>query len=61
MILAGRSNEPLAETFGLVIFEADDAAAAKQFMQDDPAVVAGLMSTTLHPYAVALQRKPAGP
>lgn len=61
LILAGRSNEALADTFGLVIFEADDAAAAKQFMQDDPAVVAGLMSATLHPYSVALQRKPSVP
>ena len=57
VILAGRSTEGLAETFGVVIFEADDAAAARQFMEGDPAVVAGLMSATLHPYAVVLQRK----
>ena len=58
VILAGRSNEALADTFGVVIFEADDAEAARQFMETDPAVVSGLMSATLHPYAVALQRKP---
>jgi uncharacterized protein len=58
VILAGRTPEPLAQTFGIVIFEADNEHLARQFMQADPAVVAGLMSATLHPYAVALQRKP---
>ena len=57
VILAGRTTEPLHETFGIVIFEAESAAAAGEFMQSDPAVVAGLMTATLHPYAVALQRK----
>lgn len=57
LILAGRTREPLAATFGLVIFEADDEAAARAFMQSDPAVEAGLMTATLHPYAVALQRQ----
>ncbi len=58
VILAGRTAEPLAQTFGIVIFEADNEQSARQFMQSDPAVVAGLMSATLHPYSVALQRKP---
>jgi uncharacterized protein len=58
VILAGRTAESLAATFGIVIFEADNADAAREFMEADPAVVAGLMSATLHPYAVALQRKP---
>lgn len=57
VILAGRTVEGLAQTFGLVIFEADDAESARQFMASDPAVAAGLMHATLHPYAVALQRK----
>ncbi len=57
VILAGRTEEPLDKTFGIVIFEADSEAAAREFMQSDPAVVAGLMTATLHPYAVALQRK----
>ena len=57
VILAGRTMESLDKTFGLVIFEADSEAAAREFMQSDPAVVAGLMNATLHPYAVALQRK----
>lgn len=57
VILAGRTNESLDTTFGLVIFEADGETAAREFMQSDPAVVAGLMTATLHPYSVALQRK----
>jgi uncharacterized protein YciI len=57
VILAGRTTEGLDKTFGLVVFEADNEAAAKAFMEADPAVAAGVMTATLHPYAVALQRK----
>ena len=57
VILAGRTTESLDKTFGLVIFEADSETAARDFMHSDPAVMAGLMNATLHPYAVALQRK----
>jgi uncharacterized protein len=57
VIFAGRSNEALDATFGLVVFEADTEAAAKQFMAADPAVEAGVMSATLHPYVLALQRR----
>lgn len=56
LIMAGRTTEPLDKTFGLVIFEAESETAAREFMQSDPAVMAGLMIATLHPYAVALQR-----
>lgn len=58
VILAGRTMEPLDSTFGLVIFVADSPDEARAFMEADPAVVANLMSATLHPYAIALQRKP---
>ena len=58
VILAGRTNEALDKTFGLVVFEADNEEAARQFMNTDPAVEAGLMTATLHPYGVALLRKP---
>ena len=57
VILAGRTAEALDKTFGLVVFEAADEKAAKAFMEADPAVVAGVMTATLHPYSVALQRK----
>jgi uncharacterized protein YciI len=58
VIFAGKTSEPLDVTFGLVVFEAEDAEAARQFMEGDPAVVAGVMTATLHPYALALQRQP---
>jgi uncharacterized protein YciI len=57
LILAGRTPEPGDKTFGIAIFEAKDEAAARAFMESDPAVVAGLMTAELHPFAVALQRK----
>ena len=57
VILAGRTMEQLDKTFGLVVFEADSEKAARAFMESDPAVVAGVMTATLHPYSVALQRK----
>lgn len=57
LILAGRTREPGDKTFGIAVFEAADEAAARAFMESDPAVVAGLMTAELHPFAVALQRK----
>lgn len=57
VVLAGRSSEPLDQTFGIVIFEAENEEAARLFMTTDPAVEGGLMTATLHPYSVALQRK----
>ena len=56
LILAGRTLEPGDKTFGVAIFEAPDEAAARSFMEGDPAVVAGLMTAELHPFAVALRR-----
>ena len=57
LILAGRTREPGDKTFGIAIFEAKDEAAARQFMDSDPAVTAGIMTAELHPFAVALERK----
>jgi uncharacterized protein len=57
LILAGRTSEPGDKTFGIAIFEASDEDAARKFMQEDPAVVGGLMTAELHPFTVALQRK----
>jgi uncharacterized protein len=57
LILAGRTSEPGDKTFGIAIFEAKDEAAARAFMESDPAVVAGLMTAELHPFSIALQRK----
>ncbi len=57
LILAGRTKEPGDKTFGIAIFEAPDEAAARAFMQADPALAGGLMTAELHPFAVALERK----
>ena len=57
LILAGRTSESGDKTFGLAIFEAKDEPAAQAFMESDPAVVGGLMTAELHPFAVALERK----
>ncbi len=57
VILAGRTVRDLDQTFGLVIFEANDETAARRFMDGDPAVRAGVMTAELHPYSVALIRK----
>jgi len=57
LILAGRTKEPGDKTFGIAIFEAADEAAARKFMEADPAVVAGVMTAELHPFAVVLERK----
>jgi uncharacterized protein len=55
LILAGRTTEPGDKAFGIAIFQATDETAARQFMESDPAVVAGLMTADLHPFAVALE------
>lgn len=56
VILAGRTSEEGAKTFGLVIFEAQNAEEATAFMKADPAVMAGIMTAELHPYQVAVSR-----
>lgn len=57
LILAGRTMESGEKTFGVAIFEAADEGAARKFMESDPAVMAGVMTAELHPFAVVLQRK----
>ncbi len=57
LILAGRTSESGDKTFGIAIFEASDEAAARKFMETDPALAAGVMTAELHPFAVALQRR----
>ncbi|HZH85528.1 MAG TPA: YciI family protein [Phototrophicaceae bacterium] len=57
VILAGRTQDTGDKTFGIAIFEAIDENSARDFMNADPAVVAGVMTAELHPFAVALERK----
>ncbi|HEY0947837.1 MAG TPA: nuclear transport factor 2 family protein, partial [Opitutaceae bacterium] len=56
VVFAGRTMEPGERTFGVVVFEAPDEDTARRFMESDPAVVAGVMTAELHPYALALAR-----
>ena len=54
VLLAGRTPEPGDKTIGLVVFKADDEAAARAFMAGDPCVAAGVMLGELRPFGVAL-------
>ena len=57
MILMGRTQNNDESTFGIAIFEAEDEAAARRIMENDPAVAGGVMRATLYPYKIALMRK----
>ena len=57
MILMGRTQNNDKSTFGVAIFEAENEAAARTIMENDPAVKNRVMTATLYPYKVALMRK----
>jgi uncharacterized protein len=52
VILAGPC---LDETFGLVVFRANDEDAARTFMFNDPSVQANVMMAELHPIKISLR------
>lgn len=56
MILMGRTQNNDESTFGIAIFEAEDEAAARKIMENDPTVAGGVMTATLYPYRVVLMR-----
>lgn len=56
-IVVGRTMEAGDKTFGLVIYEADNAEAAQAFAESDPAVVGGIMTVEVRPFALVLMRK----
>jgi uncharacterized protein YciI len=58
VVLFGRTTNSDADTIGLVIFEAADDSAAKDLMNNDPAVAAGVMTAQLFPYRIAGMRQP---
>jgi uncharacterized protein YciI len=51
---AGRTLTKDEGTFGIVIFRAPDEQAARELMESDPAVAAGVMRAELFPFRVAL-------
>jgi uncharacterized protein YciI len=57
MILMGRTQNNDESTFGIAIFEAEDESAAQRIMENDPAVIRGVMRATLYPYRIALMRQ----
>ena len=52
--LAGRTVTTGPETFGIVVFEAADEAAAHSVVRNDPAVRDGIMAAEVWPFRVAL-------
>ena len=51
---AGRTVTNDEHTFGIVILRAPDEQAARDFMEHDPAVHAGVMRGALFPFRIAL-------
>lgn len=54
LVLAGRCQDGVGPA--IVIFEATDEPAARDFMNGDPFVSSGLFGASLHPYRAALMR-----
>jgi uncharacterized protein len=55
LILAGRTQEDIG-TFGIAIFSAPNADAARAITDADPAIRGDLFTATLHPYRIAVAR-----
>ena len=56
VILAGRTQNDLKDTFGIVIFNALNDDEAQSFMECDPSIQSGTMIGKLYPYAIALSK-----
>ena len=54
VILVGRTLTTDESTFGLTIFRAESEEAAREIMNNDPAVKKGVMRAALFPFRVAL-------
>ena len=54
VILAGRTQNTDPSSFGIVIIQAETEQAAKQIMENDPAVKHKIMKAKLYPYRIAL-------
>lgn len=44
----------LDDTFGLVVFKAEDEASANVFMMNDPSIQKNIMMAELHPFRISL-------
>ena len=54
VLMAGRTLTTDESSFGIVVFSADSDVSAQQIVDNDPAVVRGVMDAQLFPYRVAL-------
>jgi len=45
----------LDDTFGLIVFRAEDEVAARRFMHNDPSVRCNVMMAELHPLKISLR------
>lgn len=52
--MAGCTEDAVAETTGLVVFEVESVDAAQRIMVSDPAVADGVITVNLYPYGVAV-------
>ena len=55
IIFVGRTLNIDENAMGLAVFRAESEDAARQIMNDDPAVKKGVMTATLYPFKVVLQ------
>ena len=46
----------LDETFGVVVFKADNDALARAFMLNDPSVISNVMMAELHPMRISMMK-----
>ncbi len=54
MLLVGRTQDNSPRTFGIVLFQAESEEQAREVMNNDPAVVRGIMRAELFPFRIAL-------
>ena len=57
IIFVGRTLNTDENAMGLAVFRAESEDAARQIMNDDPAVKKGVMTAALYPFKVVLQGK----
>ena len=59
VLLAGRTNLSIEDdnNSGICIFKAESANVARNFMDNDPAVLNGVMTARLFPFSLALLNK----
>lgn len=57
VLLAGRTNLSIEDenNAGICIFKAESAGAARNFMDNDPAVKHGVMTARLFPFSLAMR------